>query len=200
MWFPTAGISFHSSLNRAIVSQTCSFSKVWIYYCPELCVNLFLGIWAEELDILFFVFFLSLQSHKCPKGVDKELEFCVTTIREFCLCFLSLYLLEITESHHYTGDSVPRSHGRMGGELWTWVCTLLWVTNYEALSLFVSLLLTCFWFRFNIHWFLHSVETMFAAIGSAQTGNPKKWFFHGSPTICPAKGQRKSCSNPSSRF
>ena len=75
--------------------SSCSFSKLWIYYCPELCVNLFLGIWAEALDIFFF----PLQSHKCPKGVDKELEFCVTTIREFWLCFLSLYLLEITENH-----------------------------------------------------------------------------------------------------
>lgn len=74
--------------------SSCSFSKLWIYYCPELCVNLFLGIWAEALD-----FFFPLQSHKCPKGVDKELEFCVTTIREFWLCFLSLYLLEITENH-----------------------------------------------------------------------------------------------------
>lgn len=77
------------------------FSKVWIYYCPELCVNLFLGIWAEALDILFFGFF-SLSSHTSAQRCDKELEFCVTTIREFCLCFLSLYLLEITESHHYT--------------------------------------------------------------------------------------------------
>ena len=55
--------------------------------------------WNMSWSTGYFVLFFSLQSHKCPKGVDKELEFCVTTIREFCLCFLSLYLLEITENH-----------------------------------------------------------------------------------------------------
>lgn len=80
-------------------SQTCSFSRVWIYYCPELCVKSFsLEYELKHWIFCFLVFSLSPVT-QCPKGVDKELEFCVTTIREFCLCFLSLYLLEITESH-----------------------------------------------------------------------------------------------------
>lgn len=83
---------------------------VWISCCPEHCVNLFLGILAVALDafVLFcFVSFCFLQSCKCPKGVDKDLRFYVTTVREFCLCSLFLHSLEITDDSTTIGDSVP---------------------------------------------------------------------------------------------
>lgn len=149
MWFPIAGVSFHSSLNRAMYLNLLFFQVGVHSLLPwALCKSF---PWNMSWNTGCFCFFL--QSHKCPKGVDKDLGLCVTTIREFCLCSLSLYFLERTGSYHYNGDSVLLSHAGMGGEFWTWICASLWVTGYKKV---LSYFCPCFSHSFDLGYALIS--------------------------------------------
>lgn len=68
-----------------LLPWTLCESVPWNISCSTGCLSF----------VLFF--FCFLQSCKCPKGVDKDLRFHVTTVRELYLCSLFLHFLEITE-------------------------------------------------------------------------------------------------------
>lgn len=132
--------------------------------------------WNMSWSTGYFVLFFSLQSHKCPKGVDKDVEFCVTTIREFCLCFLSLYLLEITENHTtilVTQFPVSWKNGRWALDLGLHPSLGDWLGGAVLICVFAPHMLLI-WVQHTLISTLYT-ETKFTAIA----GNPKKWFFQG---------------------
>lgn len=117
-----------------------------------------------------FVLLCCLYSSKCPEGVDKDLRFCVTTIRECCLYSLSLYFSEITE------DSatilviqffclVEKWEVSLGLCLFPSQGNWLWEVAVLVSSLVSHRLLI--WL--GMHWLPHPAEPVFtAAAGSSQ--------------------------------
>lgn len=118
---------------------------------------------------LFCLVLLSLVI-QVPKGVDKDLRFCVTTIRECCLCSLSLYFSEITEDS--TTILVIQFFCLV--EKWEVILGLclvpsqgnwLWEVTVFVSSLVSHRLLT--WL--GMHWLPHPTGPVFAAAaGSSQ--------------------------------
>lgn len=120
--------SFHSSLNRAIVSHP-PFPRCTCHL--ELCVNLF--PWNMSWSIRYFVLFFSLSSHtQKPKGWDK-MSFKIMNVT--CLCFLFRTCWKATEFTHHACDQflclgrMEVSFGRFAPSLGDWL---------QVLSLFVS--------------------------------------------------------------